>query len=543
MAKKILTLDIGAANIALAEYELGAKGALTLVNYGTAALAAPIDTGDAATILSPALLELVREKGFRPGDVAVSVAGQMVFPRISAIPMLGDEAKFEQSVRYEIEQNVPFPIDEMVCDRQVLGDTPNGDKSVMIVAAKVEQIEAVTDAVAASGFRPLLVDVAPIATLSALKAVDPGDESSVIVLDIGAKMTSLMIVEGEKVYNRSIPIAGNNITREIAQSFGVSQEEAEQLKIEKGYVALGGVVEDEDETADRISKICRAVMSRLLAEISRSVNFYRSQQGGSAPTKLYLTGGTALLAQTDRFFAESLQVEVEYFNPFGFVGVGPTVDADALSTDGALLSPTVGLALHASGQSAYTINLLPPSLIEARAEKAKVPVLAVAAGVLLLALGVGFVAMSHSRDVSSAVEESVQGRISTLKGYEEGLKKAEAAVEAERAKADALKALVLSRSVPVVRLNAVRGALANGMWIEKWETDRVTIRGWKDDLDAIVEKDAAANGGKHRTASEIVVARLKGSAAVDSDGVKISDMSAIGKNGDIEQFTVELKFK
>lgn len=543
MAKKILTLDIGAANIALAEYELGAKGALTLVNYGTAALAAPIDTGDAATILSPALLELVREKGFRPGDVAVSVAGQMVFPRISAIPMLGDEAKFEQSVRYEIEQNVPFPIDEMVCDRQVLGDTPNGDKSVMIVAAKVEQIEAVTDAVAASGFRPLLVDVAPIATLSALKAVDSGDESSVIVLDIGAKMTSLMIVEGEKVYNRSIPIAGNNITREIAQSFGVSQEEAEQLKIEKGYVALGGVVEDEDETADRISKICRAVMSRLLAEISRSVNFYRSQQGGSAPTKLYLTGGTALLAQTDRFFAESLQIEVEYFNPFGFVGVGPTVDADALSTDGALLSPTVGLALHASGQSAYTINLLPPSLIEARAEKAKVPVLAVAAGVLLLALGVGFVAMSHSRDVSSAVEESVQGRISTLKGYEEGLKKADAAVEAERAKADALKALVLSRSVPVVRLNAVRGALANGMWIEKWEADRVTIRGWKDDLDAIVEKDAAANGGKHRTASEIVVARLKGSAVVDSDGVKISDMSAIGKNGDIEQFTVELKFK
>lgn len=543
MAKKILTLDIGAANIALAEYELGAKGALTLVNYGTAALAAPIDTGDAATILSPALLELVREKGFKPGDVAVSVAGQMVFPRIAAIPMLGDEEKFEQSIRYEVEQNVPFPIDEMVCDRQVLGDTPNGDKSVMIVAAKVGQIEAVTDAVAASGFRPVLVDVAPIATLSALKASVGEDESSVIVLDIGAKMTSLMIVDGEKVYNRSIPIAGNNISRDIAQAFGVSLEEAEQLKLEKGYVALGGVVEDEDATADRISKICRAVMSRLLAEISRSVNFFRSQQGGAAPARLYLTGGTALLPQTDRFFAESLQIEVEYFNPFEFVGVGPAVDADALATDGALISPTIGLALHASGQSAYTINLLPPSLVEARAEKAKVPVLAVAAGVLLAALGVGFAAMSHSRDVSSAVEESVQGRISTLKGYEEGLKKADAAVEAERAKADALKALVLSRSVPVVRLNAVRGALANGMWIEKWEADRVTIRGWKDDLDAIVEKDAAANGGKHRTASEIVVARLKGSAAVDSDGVKISDMSAIGKNGDIEQFTVELKFK
>ena len=543
MAKKILTLDIGAANIALAEYELGAKGALTLVNYGTAALAAPIDTGDASTILSPALLELVREKGFKPGDVAVSVAGQMVFPRISAIPMIGDDEKFEQSIRYEIEQNVPFPIDEMVCDRQVLGDTPNGDKSVMIVAAKVGQIEAVTDAVAASGFRPVLVDVAPIATLSALKASTADDESSVIVLDIGAKMTSLMIVDGEKVYNRSIPIAGNNITRDIAQAFGVSIEEAEQLKLEKGYVALGGVVEDEDATADRISKICRAVMSRLLAEISRSVNFFRSQQGGAAPARLYLTGGTALLPQTDRFFAESLQIEVEYFNPFEFVGVGPAVDADALATDGALISPTIGLALHASGQSAYTINLLPPSLVEARAEKAKIPVVAVAAGVLLVALGVGYAAMSHSADVSDAVLEAVRGKVTSLKGYEDGMKKAGAEVDAAREKADALKALVLSRSLPVVRMNAVRGALANGMWIEKWEDDRVTVRGWKNDIDEIVEKDAAANGGKHRTASEIVVARLKGSAAVDPDGVKISDMSAIGKNGDIEQFTVELKFK
>ena len=543
MAKKILTLDIGAANIALAEYELGAKGALTLVNYGTAALAAPIDTGDASTILSPALLGLIRDRGFKPGDVAVSVSGQMVFPRIAAIPAIGDEAKFEQNIRYEIEQNVPFPIDEMVCDRQVLGDTPNGDKSVMIVAAKVGQIEAVTDAVTAAGFRPVLVDVAPIATLSALRAANPDDESSVIVLDIGAKTTSLMIVEGDKVYNRSIPIAGNSITREIAQAFGISQEEAEQLKIEKGYVALGGVVEDEDAAADRISKICRATMSRLLAEISRSVNFYRSQQGGGAPVRLYLTGGTALLPQADRFFAESLQVEVEYFNPFGFVEVGASVDADALATDGALLSPTIGLALHAAGVSAYTINLLPPSLVAARAEKAKIPVVAAAAGVLLAALATGLVAMNRSADVSAAVRESVEGKVSALKGFEDGLKKADSAVEAARERADALRSLVASRSYPVIRLNAVRAALAKGMWIEKWEDDRVTIRGWRDDIEDIVEKDAAANGGKRRTASEIVVARLKGSAAVDPDGVKISDMSVIGKNGDIEQFTVELKFK
>ena len=170
MSKKLLTLNIGAANVELAEYEEGAKGALTLVNYGIVPLAAPLDGGNAETILSPALLELVREKGIRPGKVAVSISGQLVFPRLAAIPAAGGEEHFEQMVRYEVEQNIPFPIDEMTCDRQVLGDTENGDKSVLIVAAKTDQVEAITGAVAAAGFTPELVDVAPLALVNVLSA-------------------------------------------------------------------------------------------------------------------------------------------------------------------------------------------------------------------------------------------------------------------------------------------------------------------------------------------------------------------------------------
>ena len=87
MAKKFLTLNIGAANIELAEYEAGAKGALTLVNYGTATLAAPLDGGDATAILTPAIQEIVHSKGIRPGKIAVAISGQMVFPRFASIPM------------------------------------------------------------------------------------------------------------------------------------------------------------------------------------------------------------------------------------------------------------------------------------------------------------------------------------------------------------------------------------------------------------------------------------------------------------------------
>ena len=144
MAKRFQTLNIGAATVELAEYEAGAKGALTLVNYGTAQLAAPVDPESASMVLAPAIGEILSTSGMRPGKVALSVSGQMAFQRFAAIPAAGGEERFEQMVRYEIEQNVPFPVDEMICDRQVLGDTEAGDKSVMIVAAKTDQIEAET---------------------------------------------------------------------------------------------------------------------------------------------------------------------------------------------------------------------------------------------------------------------------------------------------------------------------------------------------------------------------------------------------------------
>jgi len=529
MSKRFLTLDIGAANVALAEYECSGKGAPTLVNYGTSHLAAPIDSGDASTILSPAILEIVREKGIRPGPVAISVSGQMVFPRFAAIAAAGGDDKFEQMVRYEIEQNVPFPIDEMVFDRQVLGDTPNGDKSVMIVAAKTEQIESVTDAVASAGFRPEIVDVAPIALVNAVRA-STGITDCVIILDIGAKTTSLIISEGENVYNRSIPIAGNTITKEVAQALGCTIEEAEQIKQAKGYVSLGGVAEDEDEVADRISKVCRTVLTRLQAEISRSVNFYRSQQGGGAPVQIFLTGGTALLPQIDEFFAEALQIEVGFYNPFDWVGVGPAVNAETIGADGAFLAPTVGLALHLSGQSHFSINLLPDSIRADRAERAKIPVIAIAGVALLGALTLMLLAANRNGKELSEASEAVSACLSDLRAFEKKAQGAQDQVNDAKANAERLRALVSSRYAAVSRLNALRGALMPGMWIERWDGGKVTVRGWKDKL---------TSDGK-QTPSELVVSKLKGNPAVIPDSVKIAAMTEIGP---IQQFVVELKFK
>jgi len=549
MAKRILVLDIGASALKLAEYA-SSGGGLALSKYAVAPLPAPADTVEDVPIITAVLEEMARENGIKPGPVAIAVSGQTAFTKFASIPAAGGQERFDQLVRYEIEQNMPFPIDELVCDCQVLGETENGEKSVMIVAAKTDHMEAVAAAVQAAGFSPTLVDVSPLALMSAVRGMR-GDEGCVVMLDIGAKISSLVIAEEGRLYDRSIPVAGNTITRDIASAFDCTVEEAEELKRERAYVSPGGAAEDEDEATDRISKICRSVLTRLTAEISRSINFYRSQQGGGVPVKLYLTGGTALLPQIDEFFAESLQIEVEFFNPFEGVEVSPSVDASALAYDGALLGAATGLALHAVGGSASQIDLLPPSLVTARADASKLPAVAVAGLSVIGAAVLALLTVQHRADVSQATLEAVNGRVNAVKAADAKVTKAGKEFDEAAARGEKLRALLQRRVRALDEVMVVEKALSDGMWIEKWVSEpgeggthsvRVTIRGWADDLKAAVERSKGSGGAAKATASEVVLERLKVPRTVDPKSVQIAEMTTIGKNAELEQFVVTLKF-
>ncbi len=550
---KILTLNIGASKAVLAEYALSGKRNLTLTAYGSGELSAidANDPGSIAAALPSVLHQIMREKGIRPAPLVVSLGGQMVFPRFAKFPPLGDKEKLEQLVRYEIEQNVPFPIDEIVSDHQFIGTTPEGEKAAMIVAAKLESVRAVTDAVRAAGLKPSKVDVSPIAICNVLKFANPGLTGCSVILDIGSKTTNLIILEGEKIYNRSIPVAGNTITKELAQTFGCSFEEAEQLKIERGYVSMGGVTEDEDEITDRVSKVIRTVLTRLHAEISRSINFYRSQQGGSAPSRLFLTGGCARLPQLDQFFMESLQVEVEYLNPFGRIGFGSKINKAALEGDAFALTESVGLALRATDAAWISISLMPPELIDEERAMKRIPFLVVGGFAFLAAIGLAWVAERHGVAVAQAQIERVEGRNSKLKGLEGQLKKELQSAEAACAKCDAFQRLLWDRSAELLRVRAVRESLIPGMWITEWThvpaskddpeglpSVRVTVRGWKDAMTKAEGDWAAKNANKRLTAAEVVKESLKGRSVFVADSVKITAQKEV--KGCLTEFVIQM---
>ena len=502
---RILTLNIGASKATLAEYALSGKRNLTLTAYGSGDLQT-VDVNDASSIaasLPPIISQIMRETGIRPAPLVVSLGGQMVFPRFAKIAPVGDAAKLEQLVQYEVEQNVPFPIDEIVSDHQFLGMTPEGDHAVMIVAAKLDAVTAVTDAVIAAGLKPVVVDVSQMAVLNALRYANPGLAGSNVVLDIGAKTTNLILVEDEKIYTRSIPYAGNTITKEIAQAFGCSFEEAEQLKLERGYVSLGGVTEDEDEITDRVSKIIRTVLTRVHAEISRSINFYRSQQGGAAPSRIFLTGGSVRLPQLDQFFMETLQVEVEYLNPFTSVRVGGKVDAAALESDAFTLVESVGLALRQTDvPGLIRIDLMPPELVAQARNVRRIPFLVAGAACLLAALGLGIVMQNRECAIAKAQLEEVQSQNSALESKEKQLKSVQGQEKAEMENCDKLQKLMRTRMGALARVRAVQASLLPGMWISKWEhvppsggddSDglegvKIVVCGWKDAMDAGLKK-------------------------------------------------------
>ena len=292
---------------------------------------------------------LARKELSAPSQINVCAPGFHVFSKFVKLPPV-DTSKVTQIIRYEAQQNVPFPLDEVVWDYQILGTSATSELEVLLVAVKSEIVEGLFRVAEGAGLRMKLVDVSPAALCNAFR-YNYGDlEGCTMLLDIGAKTSNLLFFEKGKVYSRSINIGANSITQDFANEAKLKFPEAEAIKIEKGSVSLGGAYEEpEDPQAAAIAKIARQVMTRLHIQVNQTIQFFRGQQGGSAPQRLFLSGGASIMPYTAQFFAEKLNVPVDYFNPFRNIEIDPALDLDELSKYAHSFGEVVGLGLAGLG--------------------------------------------------------------------------------------------------------------------------------------------------------------------------------------------------
>jgi len=489
---RILALDVGASKIVLAEFATSKNGVPQLLDYAVGSLGAEPDSElDVSAYIVSAIRELLREHAMRAAPLLITMSGQAVFPRYVKLPPVTRD-KVLQIIQYEAEQNVPFPIDEVVWDYQLISGSATGEQSVMLVAVKTENVVKLTDCVQAAGLEPEVVDVAPMALYNTVRYNYPGLEGCTMVLDIGARSSSLIFIEESKIFSRSIPVAGNGITQEIQKEFEISFAEAEAIKIEHAFVGFGGVYAGaENETADRVSKIVRNVVTRLHAEVNRSINFYRSQQGGSPPSLVLLTGGSSVIPHMDTFFREKLSVEVEALNPFINVPVGEKLNADRVSEDLHMLGEVVGLALRRSLTCPVEINLMPPNLVAKKIFRKRVPFFALSAASLALTMLCWWGYFHRTQTMLDEQVQQVEAKSGHLELVDRQLKEQTLVRRRAKTRADELLAVVGLRTRWLGMIEAVHGVMLDGMWltavhpvVEKGAVTHVEIsgRGFVDKL-------------------------------------------------------------
>jgi len=383
----LISLNVGSQTIGLAHFRVQSHGGLVLVDYRLRdVVAEPGGEGMRHAQIAIVLREMMHEMQIKRGTVNYAIAAQSAFLRFVKLPFV-DEEKIDRIIGFEAQQNVPFPMNEVVWDYQVVGGGSDEQVRVVIVAIKTDYLEDINAAVEECGLRVEKVGIATAGLYNAFRYNYSEILGCSLLVDIGARTTNLVFIEPGNLFFRNIPIGGNSVTAAIAKEFGEPFAAAELRKKRDGFVSLGGVyAEPADSDVARVSKIARNTMTRLHTELMRSITYYRAQQQGSRPERIFLCGGSAGMPYMREFFHEKLKVPIEFFNPLRNVAAVGPAPAPELARSAYLLGEVVGLALRSVSSCPMELNLLPGSVVRKQDLERRRPFFIAAAAFFILAL-------------------------------------------------------------------------------------------------------------------------------------------------------------
>ncbi len=344
-APPLIGLDISSTAVKLLELSQTAGGRYRVESYTVVPL--PPDAVTEKNIVDVeavgnAISRALTRAGTRTKNASVAVAGSAVITKVITMPVsLSDDEMLEQ-IQGEADQYIPFPMEEINLDFQVLGPTENDETSVdvMLAASRSENIDVRVAALDIAGMKAEVVDVEAFAMETAFSLLgqqlpDNGSEKTIAVIDVGATMTILNVLHDFKtIYTREQVFGGKQLTEEIQQRYGLSYDEAGMAKKQ------GGLPDN------YTSEVLQPFKEGLAQQVSRSLQFFFSSSQHSSVDHIVLAGGCASIAGIDEMIEEKLGITTSVANPFMDMTFSSKIKPDAISNDAPALMIACGLAIR-----------------------------------------------------------------------------------------------------------------------------------------------------------------------------------------------------
>ena len=341
---QVIGLDISSTAVKL--LELGKSGdRLRVESYAVEPLPPnSVNEKNIADVeaVGEAIKRAVKRSGTRSKMAAAAVAGSAVITKTISMPSNLSEDEMEQQIQMEADQYIPYPLEEVNLDFEILGPAENDPDrvDVLLAASRSENVNDRIDAIELAGLKARVVDVESYAienayTLLAPQLPEQGIDQTVAVLDVGATMTTLNVMHDLKtIYTREQVFGGKQLTEEIQRRYGLSYEEAGMAKRQ------GGLPDN------YVPEVLEPFKEAMAQQVSRSLQFFFSSSHYNAVDHIVLAGGSAMINGIDEMIANKLGVNTTIANPFTHMTLASRVKAQSLSNDAPALMIACGLAMR-----------------------------------------------------------------------------------------------------------------------------------------------------------------------------------------------------
>ena len=343
-------LDIGSGSIKLTHLKPTKRGTYQLQAFGMVKLPPEAIVDGAlmnSSVVVDGIQELFASQSVKTKEVATSVSGHSVIIKKINLPQMTSE-ELEESIQWEAEQYIPFDINDVNIDVQILNTDAeeSGQMDVLLVAAKKDMVNDYTEVIAQAGLTPVVVDIDAFAVQNQFEVnYEIPSTETIVLVNIGASVTNInVLASGISSFTRDISVGGGQFTDAVQKTLNVSYEEAEALK-------LGGTSSDIDSVIPQeVERVLQTESESITNEIQRSLDFYAATSADAYISRIFISGGSAKIPALVKTIEARTSIPVEIINPFRNIDISTgRFDPHYLSQVAPMSAVSLGLALRRLG--------------------------------------------------------------------------------------------------------------------------------------------------------------------------------------------------